>query len=120
MVWLMPHGETVVLLRAVGTPTRDALGIPVSQPAEEILIEQCVVTPREELPAPGGPQQQARDTTIRGWTVYAPPGTQVLTTDRVQIRGVVCEITGEPADWGQSPFTGLRGAVQFAADRISG
>ena len=120
MTWLMPHGETVILLRAAGAPTRDALGVPEASPAEEIPIEQCVVTPRTELPAPGGPEQQARDTTIKGWTVYAPPGTEVLTTDRVRIRGVVCEITGESGDWGQSPFTGLRGPVQFAADRISG
>jgi hypothetical protein len=52
--------------------------------------------------------------------VYAPPGTVIRTTDKARIRGVVCEITGEPGDWGRSPFTGLRGAVQFAADRVTG
>jgi hypothetical protein len=31
-----------------------------------------------------------------------------------------CEITGEPGDWGSSPFTGSRGPVQFAADRVTG
>lgn len=120
MVWPLPHGETVILLRAGASASRDAVGIPVPGPVSEIPIHQCVVAPREELPAPGGPEQQGRDTVIRGWTVYAPPGTSVLTTDRVRIRGEVCEITGNPASWGQSPFTGVRGPVQFAADRISG
>ncbi|MFG3046226.1 hypothetical protein ACGFZR_15020 [Streptomyces sp. NPDC048241] len=71
----------------------------------------------------GGDQQQARDTVIVGWTVYAPPGHPQMplrTTDRVVVRGVECQITGEPGDWGRSPFTGTRGPVQFAADRVTG
>jgi hypothetical protein len=79
-----------------------------------------VVTPRQESPQVGGDQQQARDTVIVGWTVYDPTGTDWRTTDQVVIRGVVCEITGEPGDWGRSPFTGSRGVVQFAADRVTG
>ncbi|WP_435595862.1 hypothetical protein [Streptomyces albogriseolus] len=78
------------------------------------------MTPRQESPTVGGSEQQARDTVIVGWTVYAPAGTVIRTTDKARIRGVVCEITGEPGDWGRSPFTGLRGAVQFAADRVTG
>lgn len=57
---------------------------------------------------------------IVGWTVYAPAGSIVRTTDRALIRGVECEITGQPGDWGRSPFTGLAGPVQFAADRVTG
>ena len=120
MVWPLPHGETVTLLRLGESTERDALGIPVPGPRVPIPVAQCVVTPREELPAPGGPQQQGRDTVIRGWTVYAPPGTVVLTTDQVQIRGDVYEVTGQPGVWDRSPFTGVRGPTQFAADRISG
>jgi hypothetical protein len=33
---------------------------------------------------------------------------------------VKCDITGEPGDWGRSPFTGTRGVIQFAADRVTG
>ncbi|MER7507080.1 hypothetical protein ABTX82_01825 [Streptomyces lavendulae] len=86
----------------------------------ETPIAGCVVAPRQETPAVGGDQQQARDTVIVGWTVYAPPGSDFATTDRVRIRGQVCEITGQPGDWGQSPFTGTPGPVQFAADRVTG
>lgn len=68
----------------------------------------------------GGAQQQERDTVIVGFTVYAPPGTSVLTTDQFRIRSQVCEVTGEPGNWGRNPFTGLQGPVQFAADRVTG
>ncbi|MER7908305.1 hypothetical protein [Streptomyces sp. NPDC096068] len=78
------------------------------------------MAPRAETPSVGGEQQQARDTVIVGWTVYAPAGSDVRTTDRVLIRGVRCEVTGQPGDWGRSPFTGTSGPVQFAADRVTG
>jgi hypothetical protein len=64
--------------------------------------------------------QQARDTVIVGWTVYAPPGTDIRTTDQVRIRGTLCGITGEPGNWGRNPLSGSAGPVQFAADRVSG
>ncbi len=68
----------------------------------------------------GGAQQHERDTVIVGYTVYAPAGTSVHTTDQFRIRAHVCEVTGEPGDWGRNPFTGMRGPVQFAADRVTG
>jgi hypothetical protein len=86
----------------------------------ETPVAGVVVTPRQESPQVGGSDQQARDTVIVGWTVYDPNGTDWHTTDQVKIRGVTCEITGEPGDWGKSPFTGSRGPVQFAADRVTG
>jgi hypothetical protein len=92
-------------------------------PDESFDLPGCVVTPRQEAPQVGGSDQQSRDTVVVGWTVYAPPDhpkMPLLTTDRARIRGVVCEITGEPGDWGSSPFTGSRGPVQFAADRVTG
>ncbi|MGW0312015.1 hypothetical protein [Streptomyces flavidovirens] len=79
-----------------------------------------MVAPRAETPSVGGAQQQERDTVIVGFTVYAPPGTDVLTTDQCRIRGQVCEVTGEPGDWGRNVFTGTSGPVQFAADRVKG
>lgn len=68
----------------------------------------------------GSAEQQGRDTVIVGWTVYAPRGKPVRTTDRAMVRDVLCEITGEPGDWGHSPFTGTQGVLQFAADRVTG
>ncbi|GAA2802953.1 hypothetical protein VO63_05110 [Streptomyces showdoensis] len=113
-------GETVRVLRTGDSPGRDARGQPLPGPDESFDVHGCAVTPRAQTPTVGGDQQQARDTVIVGWTVYAPAGTQLRTTDKVRIRGAVCDITGEPGDWGRSPFTGTRGPVQFAADRVTG
>jgi hypothetical protein len=115
-----PYGETIRVLRTGTSPGRDPRGQPLPGPDESFDVEGCVVTPRAETPTVGGDQQQARDTVIVGWTVYAPPSTALRTTDKVRIRGVVCEITGEPGDWGRNPFTGTPGPVQFAADRVTG
>ena len=113
-------GETVRIIRTGPSPGRDARGQPLPGPDQSFDVAGCAVTPRAETPQVGGDQQQARDTVIVGWTVYAPAGTVLRTTDKVRIRGVVCDITGEPGDWGRSPFTGTRGPVQFAADRVTG
>jgi hypothetical protein len=115
-----PYGETVERLRRGPSPGRDPRGQPIPGPLLEKPFPGCVVAPRAETPAVGGEQQQARDTVIVGYTVYAPAGSDFLTTDRVRIRGDVCEITGFPGDWGRNPFTGLAGPVQFAADRVTG
>lgn len=115
-----PFGETVRILRTGASPGRDNRGQPLPGPDESFDLHGCVVTPRAEAPQVGGDQQQARDTVMIGWTVYAPAGVPLRTTDRARIRGVVCDITGEPGDWGRSPFTGTRGPVQFAADRVTG
>ncbi|WP_394436297.1 hypothetical protein [Streptomyces sp. SGAir0957] len=122
-----PYGETVRILRTGEPPRgpdgrvlRDARGQPLPGPDESFDLTGCVVTPRSQAPQVGGDQQQARDTVIVGWTVYTPAGKPVRTTDRARIRGVVCDITGEPGDWGRSPFTGTRGPIQFAADRVTG
>lgn len=115
-----PYGETVVRLRRGPSPGRDPRGQPIPGTLTETPVPGCVVAPRAETPQVGGEQQQARDTVIVGWTVYAPPGSDLATTDQVRIRGEVCEITGQPGDWGVSPFTGMTGPVQFAADRVTG
>lgn len=115
-----PFGETVRILRTGASPGRGPRGQPLPGPDESFDVEGCVVTPRAETPQVGGSQQQDRDTVIVGWTVYAPAGKPLRTTDKVVIRGVTCDITGEPGDWGRSPFTGTRGVIQFAADRVTG
>lgn len=115
-----PFGETVIRRRRGPSPGRDNRGQPIPGPVTDTPFKGCLVAPRQESPQVGGSQQQARDTVIVGWTVYAPHGADFRTTDQVLIRGVLCEVTGEPGDWGRSPFTGKPGPVQFAADRVTG
>ena len=121
-----PFGEAVRVVRTGQSPGRNGRGQPLPGPDESFDLEGCAVTPRAETPQVGGDQQQARDPVIVGWTVYVPPGQKhharlpLRTTDKVKVRGVLCDITGEPGDWGRSVFTGTRGPIQFAADRVTG
>ena len=115
-----PFGVTVTRLRTGTSPGRDQYGVPIPGTVAELAIKNCVVTPRQSPPQVGGSEQQARDTVIVGLTVYAPRGTDILTTDRVRIHGRLYEITGQPSDWGVSPFTGTPGVLQFAADLVTG
>jgi hypothetical protein len=121
-----PFGETVRVVRTGASPGRDPRGHPLPGSDESFDLKGCVVTPRAETPQVGGAEQQGRDTVIVGWTVYVPPeqvaqaSLPLRTTDQVLVRGVKCDITGEPGDWGRSPFTGTRGVIQFAADRVTG
>ena len=121
-----PFGETVRVVRTGASPGRDGRGHPLPGLDESFDLQGCVVTPRSETPQVGGPEQQGRDTVIVGWTVYVPvdqaaaSSLPLRTTDQVMVRGVKCDITGEPGDWGRSPFTGTRGVIQFAADRVTG
>lgn len=119
-----PFGETVRIVRTGVSPGRDPRGQPLPGPDESFDLAGCVVTPRAETPQVGGPEQQDRDTVIVGWTIYVPavPAAKapLRTTDRAMVRGVKCDITGEPGDWGRNPFTGTRGPIQFAADRVTG
>ncbi|MFD4547294.1 hypothetical protein [Streptomyces sp. NPDC058466] len=115
-------------MRTGTSPGRDGRGQPLPGPDESFDLAGCVVTPRAETPQVGGAEQQGRDTVIVGWTVYVPPEQPALarsrlplrTTDQVMVRSVKCDVTGEPGDWGRSPFTGTRGPIQFAADRVTG
>ncbi len=122
-----PYGETVRILRTGPPPTgpdgkvlRDDRGHPEPGPDESFDLHGCVVTPRQELPQVGGAEQQGRDTVIVGYTIYAPAGSDVRTTDVALVRGRRCGITGQPGDWGRNPFTGTQGPVQFAADLVTG
>ena len=120
MVFPVPHGTTLTRIRTGPSPGRDPYGKPIPGPVVETPLPGCVVTPRQAAAFPGGSEQQARDTVIKGLTVYAPPESDVLTTDRFRYRGLVYEVTGEPGDWGPSPFSGTAGCTQFLLDRITG
>lgn len=97
---IFPYGETVTRIRV--TPGgRDPYGDPIGDVEEHVDITGCAVAPRQ-----AGEQIGAgRIAVTSGLTVYVPPGADVLPSDRIEVRGVVYEVEGEPAEW-RSPFTG--------------
>lgn len=95
-------GEAVTVLTAGTTldpysnePTAD-WDHPTAVPVTGVAVE----------PRPSSePVQDARNAVTSGFTLYFPPGTPVTAADRVQVRGQVYDVLGEPAVW-VNPYTG--------------
>ena len=110
-------GETIVRLRAQEAVERNRYGGAVTgwDSAVSAEIDGCAVSPRFN------PEDTAlgRQGVIVGLTVYAPPGTDVLPTDRVVVRGVEYEVDGQPGEW-TNPYDSLSRGVEFALKRVDG
>lgn len=50
-------------------------------------------------------------------TLYAPPGADITKRDRVIVRGLLYEVSGEPADW-RSPWTGQQMGLVVALSKF--
>lgn len=107
------RGETVTVLRP-GAPTRDAYGNDVAGPDVATDIPYCVIAPRSSTE-----RMQNQDLVIAGITVYAPPGSDIQSTDRMAVRGIIYQVDGVPGDY-YSPWTGEDGPVQAALTRVTG
>lgn len=88
----MAGNETVTVVR---TPGRDAFGDPLPGSATEFDVAGCLFAP--------GPSRElgfAANQVDSDGTVYAPPGTDVLATDKVRVRERLYSVVGDPQDWG--------------------
>lgn len=61
----------------------------------------------------------ARDGVRSDFVIYAPTGSDVLSSDRVVIRGLTCEVDGRPFQW-HSPLTGWEPGLVFRANIVEG
>lgn len=97
-----PYGETVEVLTA-GTTTDPYSGEPSADwenPTERTVDLVGV--------ADGGtaePLQDARNELNADYDLFFPADDPIARTDRVRVRGDVCEVVGKPFAW-RSPFTG--------------
>lgn len=114
---MFAHGETVTRLRATATTdpySGEATGSDWSTP-DSLDIDGCGFNP-------GGssePLQEGRNAVITRPEVYAPADADVLSGDRLVVRGLTYEVQGDPADW-RSPFTGWNPGLVIALERVSG
>lgn len=83
----VPFPETVTIIRASLDPYGDPTG------TVETDVPGCAVSPR-------GLGAQTRtfdqDTTVTYLTVLFPPGTNLLSSDQIRVRGVVYRVDGVP------------------------
>lgn len=109
-----PFGSTVTVLRDSPGGT-DAYGDPIASTTSRTNLLGCAVAPRYSTE----PTERGRLGVVIGLSVYAPPGSDVLFTDRLEIAGVVYAIEGEPGDW-VNPFTGSAPGMEIAVKRAVG
>jgi hypothetical protein len=109
------HGETVTILRAGATT--DYYGNVSTDwgAATETEVTGCALAPRKAEEE----RDQGRQGVIIGLTLYAPPGTDLLPTDRVRARGEVFEVDGFPGIW-DNPLTGTSFGIEVALRRVEG
>lgn len=108
-------GETITRLRAGSASNRVGASIDDWSDPAELDIDGCAVAPRDADEENAG----GRQTVIAGFNVYAPPGADVLATDRLRVRGEIHEVIGEPGVW-INPFTGATPGVEIRTRRVTG
>lgn len=91
------RGEAVQVLTA-GSVTDPYGNGPVE--SWETWTSRTVVTVAPPEPRPSAePLLDARNSVTSGWTLYLPYGDPLTSKNRVQVRGVVYPVVGEPAQW---------------------
>lgn len=97
-----PAGETVTIVRTTPGGT-DPYGDPLPSTVERIPIVGCAVA---DGAASSEPAMPGRTPVVSDFLVLPPAGSpQVLHTDQLEVRGLLCEVVGRPFEW-RSPFTG--------------
>lgn len=103
-----PFGETVTVTRQTQTTYGDRTA------GASHDITGCAVWPTTSTEAIYG-----QDTVVWGLTVLMPPGSDVLATDTVTVRGVVYRVNGQPELF-QSPLTGTQAGVRVLLQGATG
>ena len=97
-----------------GTKSSRGSDVPDWDNADYLEIEGCSVQP-----ASTGLSQDGRALGIsEGFTVYLPPGSDVLAGDRIEFDGGIYTINGKPKNWPSA--TGRTRHMQLNIERWSG
>jgi hypothetical protein len=108
------YGETVVRVRS--TPGGvDKYGDPVTGTTTRTDIEKCAVY-KGVIEEPVG---RGRDPVSVDYTILAPSGTDVVSTDLIEVRGQTCTVVGDGFEWA-NPITGWRPGVEIRANVFRG
>ena len=107
-------GTTITVLRDVAGSV-DAYGDPSTASTTRIDIAGCGVAPRYSTE----PNTLGRNGVIVGLTIFAPYGSDILFTDRIEIAGVSYLVEGSPENW-KNPFTGSTPGMEIAVKRAVG
>ena len=119
-----PFGETVTRLRGqrIADPySADSSTLDFSAPAE-LPIDGVAVAPLASAATATETRNaldEARAAVMDGFTLYLPEGGDIISADRVRVRGGIYRVTGQPQDW-RSPLTGWHPGVVINIERVVG
>lgn len=65
------------------------------------------------------PATPDRNAVESDFSLFGPFGSDIRSTDRLIVRGLVCEVAGRPQSW-HSPFTGWDAGVLILAKIVEG
>jgi hypothetical protein len=102
---------SVTVVRSAG---HDRMGDPIGVDTEHELVD-AVVAPRTSSDT----AERARNGVVVGLVVYAPPGSDVLRSDRIRYDGELYDIDGDVGVWA-SPFGPAADGVELALRRGEG
>lgn len=110
-----PYGETVAVVRASLVDDGYGNEVPDWSAATSNPYEGCAVAQNGRDESLTGD----RNVVVSDLVVFMPSGTDVVATDRLEIRSRVYEVVGEPFDW-RSPFTGAAFGTVVYCNRMEG
>jgi hypothetical protein len=110
---MFAFGETVTVVP--GPVAFDQYGDPVNPTRTGGNITGCAVAPRYSTE----PTARGQQGVIVGLSVYAPAGSDILSTDLLTVRGNLYQVEGEPAEW-INPYTGHNFGIEVAVKRAVG
>lgn len=91
--------ETVYIIRAPLVAGRTGGEERVWSQATETPVEHCSVQPFPLAEKLNFEESRSREHARTAYRIYAPPGTDVLATDRVRWNGVVMDVFGHAGPW---------------------
>ena len=107
-------GEPVGVIRAGTTVDRYENVVTVYGTEVDFIIDGCAFDP-------GGSTEihDGRTAVVTLPTVYAPPGADLLATDRLVVRGRPYDVTGTPAVW-VNPYSATEKGVVVQLEEVTG
>lgn len=96
-------------------PQRDPFGDPIDGPTTSVEIPGCLFAPGDgsENGSRFGQGRVGDNQVEVNAVLFAPVGTQVMPSDRIEVRGKTYEVIGWPLDWGAI-------GVEISLHRVTG